>query len=149
MNKLILSKHYTNINLVLLFFSSICGLAYFLWLEKIQNEILFKAWVVILAVPFVSLYLAREFYRVYFYPNQIILDFDSELIDIGENKSLKLAQLKYLLIKAKQGRFLIFIETLDGEKISFKNYFSINLETNEIDEKVRRFSNINFDFNSI
>lgn len=145
-NQVSLTKRWYNPKAVSFVVTSIIGLMAYLTLDTTPDELLFKAYFLIVFSPVGILLVIGLIYSTRTYPSQIIFDFEKEHILLGSALTVKFDEVKVGLVHSKFGFIGVSLVLSSGQEYSYRNFFKCDIDETEFASLLKNVLSIKYNY---
>lgn len=142
MHSLIFTRSYFNVNYFALGIAVIFGLGFLISFDQIPENLIERAGLTIISIPFILIYLFLSIRKVSKYPKNIVINVDKAMLYIEGKGDYTFEQTGKLIVIVTKGDFELFIKSVSGEVLlETDDHYKANMNKNEMCEYLNLVSN--------
>lgn len=146
MNQVSLIKKWYNPQVVVLAVVSTIGLMACLTLDTTPDELLFRAFFLIVFGPIGILLVIGLIFSTRTYPSQIIFDFEKEHILLGSALTVKFDEVEIGLVNSKFGFIGVSLVLSSGQEYIYRNFFTCDIDETEFASLLKNVPSIKYNY---
>lgn len=146
LNQVSLIKKWYNPQVVVLAVVSTIGLMACLTLDTTPDELLFRAFFLIVFGPIGILLVIGLIFSTRTYPSQIIFDFEKEHILLGSALTVKFDEVEIGLVNSKFGFIGVSLVLSSGQEYIYRNFFTCDIDETEFASLLKNVPSIKYNY---
>ncbi|WP_417439774.1 hypothetical protein [Idiomarina abyssalis] len=146
LNQVSLIKKWYNPKVVVLAVVSTIGLMACLTLDTTPDELLFRAFFLIVFGPIGILLVIGLIFSTRTYPSQIIFDFEKERILLGSALTVKFDEVEIGLVNSKFGFIGVSLVLSSGQEYIYRNFFTCDIDETEFASLLKNVPSIKYNY---